>query len=191
MVVPKQVKLLRHHGRKLPEPHLERLIVLLVLLLQDNGQAARVAANVLSERYQLLDQLLICMEGDGELPSVAAKTLLEVLRKHGAAPSAVLQRCDIRTGRLTALLRPPKPSQPGRAQPPTSMLKVPPWHWGSAPVPPEGAPAWRPCGQLLRAARHAQEQVGPLSAQPLPRLLEPAASRAAKSSAFDLPGPPL
>ena len=43
MVVPTQVKLLRHHGRKLPEPHLERLIVLLVLLLQDNGQAAHLA----------------------------------------------------------------------------------------------------------------------------------------------------
>ena len=39
-----EVKLLRHHGRKLPEPHLERLIVLLVLLLQDNGQAAHLAS---------------------------------------------------------------------------------------------------------------------------------------------------
>ena len=88
---------------------------------------ARVAANALSERYQLLDevcpfptpdpanplptpcllpnpapraatplsQLLSCMGGDGELPALAATILLEVVRKHGAAPSAVLQRCDI------------------------------------------------------------------------------------------------
>ena len=35
------------------------------------------------------------MGGDGELPALAATILLEVVRKHGAAPSAVLQRCDI------------------------------------------------------------------------------------------------
>ena len=44
VVVPKQVKLLRHHGQKLPEPHLERLVVLLVLLLQANGQVAHLAS---------------------------------------------------------------------------------------------------------------------------------------------------
>jgi len=44
VVVPKQVKLLRHHGQKLPEPHLERLVVLLLLLLQDNGQVAHLAS---------------------------------------------------------------------------------------------------------------------------------------------------
>ena len=39
--------------------------------------------------------------------------------------------------------------------------------------------AWR-----LWAARHSQEEAGPLSAQPLPRLLEPAASKAADFTAF-------
>ena len=35
-----QVKDLRRHGKKLDEPHLERLVALLVLLLKDdNGQA--------------------------------------------------------------------------------------------------------------------------------------------------------
>ena len=33
----------------------------------------------------------------------------------------------------------------------------------------------------LRAARHSQEEAGPLGAPPLPRLLEPAASKAAHS----------
>ena len=64
-----------------------------------------------------------------------------MVRKHGAAPSAVLQRCDIGTGRLTVLLKPPKPSQPGRAQPPTSMLRLSPWQYpSSAPVPSQGMP---------------------------------------------------
>ena len=42
----------------------------------------------------------------------------------------------------------------------------------SAPVPPQET-AWR-----LRAARHSQEEAGPLRAQPPPRVLEPAASKA-------------
>ena len=46
--------------------------------------------------------------------------------------------------------------------------------------------AWR-----LRAARHSQEEAGPLGAQPLPRLLEPAASQAAHSTAFDPAGTEL
>ena len=43
--------------------------------------------------------------------------------------------------------------------------------------------AWR-----LRAARHSQEEADPLGAQPLPRVLEPAASKAADFSASDHPG---
>ena len=54
-----------------------------------------------------------------------------------------------------------------------SMVKVPPGQCpSSAAAPPRGA--WR-----LRAARHSQEEAGPLSVQPLPRVLEPAASKAA------------
>ena len=40
----------------------------------------------------------------------------------------------------------------------------------------------------LWAARHSQEEADPLGAQPLPRLLERAASKAADSTAFDHPG---
>jgi len=44
--------------------------------------------------------------------------------------------------------------------------------------------AWR-----LWPARHSQEEVGPLGAQPLPRALEPAASKAAEvTTAFDHTG---
>ena len=43
--------------------------------------------------------------------------------------------------------------------------------------------AWR-----LRAARHSQEEAGPPGAQPPPRLLERAASKAADSTAFDRSG---
>ena len=43
--------------------------------------------------------------------------------------------------------------------------------------------AWR-----LWAARHSREEAGPLSAQPLPRVLELAASKAANSTAVDHPG---
>ena len=109
-----------------------------------------------------------------------------MVRKHGAAPSAVLQRCDIGTGRLTVLLKPPKPSQPGRAQPPTSMLRLAPWH----AVPQLGSCASAGHAWRLWAARHAQEEVGSLGAQPLPRVLEPAASKAADFTASDHPGPP-
>ena len=40
----------------------------------------------------------------------------------------------------------------------------------------------------LWAARHSQEEAGPLHAQPLPRLLERAASKVADFTAFDHPG---
>ena len=43
--------------------------------------------------------------------------------------------------------------------------------------------AWR-----LWAARHSQEEAGPLSAQPLPRVLELAASKVADVTAFDHAG---
>ena len=46
--------------------------------------------------------------------------------------------------------------------------------------------AWR-----LWAARHSQGEAGPLSAQPLPRVLELAASKAADLTAFDHLGAPL
>ena len=53
------MRVLRHHGRRLPEPHAERLVALLALLLSDgSGQAARVAANVLSERVELVHELV-------------------------------------------------------------------------------------------------------------------------------------
>ena len=49
VVLPTQVKLLRPHGRKLPEAPLERLLALLVLLLhEDNGQVPRRASNLTS-----------------------------------------------------------------------------------------------------------------------------------------------
>ena len=43
--------------------------------------------------------------------------------------------------------------------------------------------AWR-----LRAARYSQEEAGPLGAQPLPRVLERSASKAAHLTAFEHPG---
>ena len=40
----------------------------------------------------------------------------------------------------------------------------------------------------LQAARHSQEEASPLWAQPMPRVLELAASKAADSTAFEHPG---
>ena len=42
----------------------------------------------------------------------------------------------------------------------------------------------------LQAARHSQEEAGPLGAQPLPLVLELVASKAADFTAFDHAGPP-
>eukprot|EP00964_Phaeocystis_antarctica_P137305 scaffold101818_cov45-Phaeocystis_antarctica.AAC.1 len=54
-------------------------------------------------------------------------------------------------------------------------------------------PQLGPCassGRPLRlwAARHSQGEAGPLGTQPLPRVLEPAASKAADFTAFDRTG---
>ena len=63
------------------------------------------------------------------------------------------------------------------------MLKLQSGHRpSSAPVPPPGASDGS--GQCW----HSQGEAGPLSAQPLPRVLELAASKAADSTAFDHPG---
>ena len=40
----------------------------------------------------------------------------------------------------------------------------------------------------LQAARHSQEEASPLWAQPMPRVLERAVSKAADSTAFEHPG---
>ena len=62
------------------------------------------------------------------------------------------------------------------------MVKVSPWQCpSSAPVPPQGA--WR-----LWTARHSDSEASSLGAQPLPRMLELAASKAADSTAFDHSG---
>ena len=49
---------------------------------------------------------------------------------------------------------------------------------------------WAASGRARRlwAARHSQEEASPLGAQPLPRVLELAASEAAHFTAFDRPG---
>ena len=61
----------------------------------------------------------------------------------------------------------------------------------------ESAAAWSKCSlssaparllRLLWAARYSQEEAGPLGAQPPPRVLEPAASKAADFTAPDRPG---
>ena len=64
------------------------------------------------------------------------------------------------------------------------MGKVPIWRCpSSAPAPPRGVRAWR-----LWTARHTDAQAGPLGAQPLPWVLEPAASKAADFTAFEHAG---
>ena len=66
------------------------------------------------------------------------------------------------------------------------MVRVPPWQCpSSAPAPPHAAPGGS--GQL----GYSQEEVALLDAQPLPRVLKPAASKAAEFTAFDHPGVPL
>ena len=62
------------------------------------------------------------------------------------------------------------------------MVKVPPFAVPQLGSCASAGRAWR-----LWAARHSQEEAGPLSALPLPRLLEPAASKAANSTALDHP----
>ena len=59
--------------------------------------------------------------------------------------------------------------------------------------PPLAVPQLGPCalsGRAWRlwAARHSQEEADPLGAQPPPRVLAPAASKAADSTAFDHAG---
>ena len=61
-----------------------------------------------------------------------------------------------------------------------SMVKVPPPLTG----PQLGSCASSGRAWRLRATRHSQGEAGPLGAQPLPRVLEPAASKAADSTAF-------
>ena len=58
----------------------------------------------------------------------------------------------------------------------------PPWQRSSA-APAPSKRAWR-----LWAPRHSQEEAGPLGAQPVPRMLELAASKAADFTAFDPSG---
>ena len=77
--------------------------------------------------------------------------------------------------------RGPPPPAVDRPLPHNSWLKVPPL----------AVPQLCSCassGRALRlwAARHSQEEIVPLRSQPLPRLLEPAASKAAHFTAFDL-----
>ena len=63
------------------------------------------------------------------------------------------------------------------------MVKVQSGHCpSSAPVPAQGKPGgvWE--------ARYSHEEDRPLGAQPLPRVLEPAASKAAEVTAFDHSG---
>eukprot|EP00964_Phaeocystis_antarctica_P095546 scaffold61983_cov72-Phaeocystis_antarctica.AAC.2 len=54
-----------------------------------------------------------------------------------------------------------------------SRVKLPPWAAPQLGARASSARAWR-----LRAARRSQEEAGPLGAQPPPRGLEPAASKA-------------
>ena len=104
-----EVQALLHEGRRhhtnLQQPQAERLVTLLALMLGDDGrQTCRVAANMLCERRGLVGELLHCVGRDGDLAVVASQTFLQIVRLNGAAPSAVLQRCDIPAHRLVALL---------------------------------------------------------------------------------------
>ena len=65
----------------------------------------------------------------------------------------------------------------------SSMLKVP-----ALAVPQLGSCVSPGRARRLWAARHSQEEAGSLDAQPPPRVLEPAASKAADFAAFDHPG---
>ena len=75
----------------------------------------------------------------------------------------------------------PNPNQANNLS--ASMVEVPFLQCpSSAPVPPQETAC------RLWAARHSQEEAGPLGAQPLPRVLERAASKAADGTAFDHAG---
>ena len=69
---------------------------------------------------------------------------------------------------------------------PDSVVKVPP-----LAVPQLGSCASSERTWRLWAARHSQEVSGPLGAQPRPRVLELAASKAAEVTAFDHPAPTI
>ena len=62
----------------------------------------------------------------------------------------------------------------------SSMVKVPALTAPQRSSCASSGRAWR-----LSAAQHSQEEVGALGAQPLPQVLEPAASKATDSAAFD------
>ena len=68
----------------------------------------------------------------------------------------------------------------------TAWSKCPPWH--TLAVPQLGSCASSGRAWRLWAARHSQEEAGPLGTQPLPRVLELAASKAADFTAFDPSG---
>ena len=63
----------------------------------------------------------------------------------------------------------------------TAWSKCPPWH--TLAVPQLGSCASSGRAWRLWAARHSQEEAGPLGTQPLPRLLEPATSKVADFTA--------
>eukprot|EP00964_Phaeocystis_antarctica_P042772 scaffold24522_cov36-Phaeocystis_antarctica.AAC.1 len=68
-------------------------------------------------------------------------------------------------------------------------------HRSTVNVPPLAAPQLGSCASSGRAwwlwaDRHSQGEAQPLGAQPLPWVLEPAASTAADFTAFDHPGTP-
>ena len=63
------------------------------------------------------------------------------------------------------------------------MVKVPPWAAPQLGSSASSGRAWR-----LWAARHSQEEAGPPGAQPLPWVLELAASKSAHFPAFDHSG---
>ena len=83
------------------------LVILLQLMLA--GESAGMVANALSERPAVLSTLMAGTGGTGsharKLAGLIAGTFFEFLQAHGAAPSAVLQRCGVQPARLLGLVR--------------------------------------------------------------------------------------
>ena len=114
------------------------------------------------------------LESGGELavlPKSAPQGGFMLLARQGHTPASASASASAASGRFCAEAHSALQSAP---------LAVP--QLGSCA---SSGRTWR-----LWAARHAQEEVGPLGAQPLPRLLEPAAFDAADFIAFDHPGAP-
>ena len=112
-----------HHAHWRPAA----LLSLLSAVLNDNDAGA--VANAFCERTPLVDALVQCIgfangesEHEAQVAALSMQIFSRVVQKHGAAPSAILARCDVKVAHLTVLLTHRPPRAP--PHPPVELLEL-------------------------------------------------------------------